>query len=82
MVVAMLGPEQAGFYTNYYSLYMTYALLFGPLLTFLTPMLTTMLARDEHESVRSLFHVLVRILSVLSLAFGIGLVVRSPWLAQ
>ena len=68
MVLIILGPVAAGYYTSYMSLLLLFNIFLSPLIIFLFPVMSGLVSRGERGKIRALQSILYRILPVF--AFG------------
>ncbi|MCH8519033.1 oligosaccharide flippase family protein [Candidatus Gracilibacteria bacterium] len=77
MVLLLLGPQDAGYYTNYLSLVSIPNTLIGPIFLLLFPLFSSMHARKDYEKIRSIKYIFQKQFLVLSLAFSVLLFVLA-----
>jgi len=77
MVLLMLWPEDAGYYTNYLSLVSIPNTLIGPIFFLLFPLFSSMHARREYAKISTIKYIFQKQFLVLSLAFSVLLFVLA-----
>jgi len=75
MVLLMLWPEDAGYYTNYLSLVSIPNTLIGPIFLLLFPLFSSMHARKDYKKIKMVKYMFQKQFLVLSLAFSVILFV-------
>lgn len=64
MTIAFLGPESAGYYTNYLSLTNVYLIAIGPVLSLIFPLSTELITKNETNKLVLFIHMLYKYFSV------------------
>ncbi len=81
MVIVMLGPDAAGYYTNYMSIRQILMLLITPIIALLFPMFTEMIAKKQSKEISNLQKFLYTYISFFAIGISIFLVVLWPEIA-
>jgi len=81
MIVVILGPEAAGYYTNYLSLFSLYAIFVFPFTALLFPIVTELVSKWQDKKVSILLAILYKYFSVFGLLMGGVLVALWPTIA-
>ena len=82
LVINLLGPEQAGYYTNFFSLVMIYSIVVGPFLTLIFPIVTELIIKKDYVRFGLYQNILYKYFGVLSLSLGFFFLVFGPVIAQ
>ncbi len=81
MITNMLTLVDAWFYTNYFSLFGTYAVVFAPIMGFMYPVISEMMAKWHAKSIISLQNTIYTYLVILWCSFSFFLIVLGPEIA-
>ncbi|MFZ2150435.1 MAG: oligosaccharide flippase family protein [Candidatus Absconditicoccaceae bacterium] len=81
MVMYMLGSEQAGYITNFWSLFAMFNYVIAPLSMFLFPVLTEMIEKKEHEQVTIFQNILYKYTLLFSFICGGFFMILGPEIA-
>jgi len=75
MVIVMLGPDAAGYYTNFLSLRQILMLLITPIMVFIFPLFTEMIEKKSNKDVLILQNFLYTYISFFSIGISLFLIV-------
>jgi O-antigen/teichoic acid export membrane protein len=75
MVIVMLGPDAAGYYTNFLSLRQILMLLITPIMALLFPLFAEMIEKKEIKKISMLQNILYTYLTIFTLSMSFLLVV-------
>jgi len=81
MVIVMLGPDAAGYYTNFLSLRQILMLLITPIMVFIFPLFTEMIEKKSNKDVLILQNFLYTYISFFSIGISLFLIVLWPEIA-
>ncbi len=70
MIINILGPKAAGYYTNFFSLLMAYSLIVAPILTLIFPIVTELTTKKKHAQFREFQNILYKYFSILAVSIG------------
>lgn len=70
MIINILGPEAAGYYTNFFSLLTIYSLVITPILTLVFPIVTELITKNDHTKFKEFQNILYKYFSVFALSIG------------
>ncbi len=68
IVINLLWPKAAGYYSNYFSLVSVYTLAISPLLTMIFPIVTELVTKKDNDKLRLLQNTLYKYFSVFALS--------------
>jgi len=75
MVIVILGPDAAGYYTNFVSLRQILMLLITPIMVLIFPMFTEMITKKQSKEISNLQKFLYTYISFFTIGMSIFLVV-------
>jgi len=81
MIIVLLGPKAAGYYTNYLSLLWLVWVIVGPIVWFLFPLVTELITKKQYNKLWLLQNFIYTFFSIFSLSLWLLLVVLWPELA-
>ncbi len=81
MVIVILGPDAAGYYTNFVSLRQILMLLITPIMVLIFPMFTEMITKKQSKEISNLQKFLYTYISFFTIGMSIFLVVLWPEIA-
>lgn len=81
MVIVLLGPDAAWYYTNFVSLRQILILIITPIMVLIFPMLTEMIEKKQNIAIQSLQQFLYTYLSFFTIGLSIFLIVLWPEIA-
>ena len=70
IVINLLWPKAAGYYSNYFSLISTYSIIISPLLLRIFPIVTELITKNNHHQLKMLQDTLYKYFSVFALSMG------------
>lgn len=70
LIVNFLGPLQAWYYANFFSLVGMYSVVVGPILTLIFPIVTEIITKQQHDKLSLFQNILYRYFSVFALSIG------------
>lgn len=70
IVINLLGPKAAGYYSNYFSLVWAYTLVISPLLAMVFPIVTELVTKNDKSKLRLLQNTLYKYFSIFALSIG------------
>ncbi|MFA6256023.1 MAG: oligosaccharide flippase family protein [Candidatus Absconditabacterales bacterium] len=70
IVINLLGPKAAGYYSNYFSLIGAYTLVISPLLAMVFPIVTELVTKKDKTKLHLLQNTLYKYFSILALSIG------------
>jgi O-antigen/teichoic acid export membrane protein len=70
MIINILGPQAAGYYTNFFSLLLAYSLVITPILTLVFPIATELITKNDHSKLKEFQNILYKYFSVFALSIG------------
>ncbi len=70
MIINILWPKAAGYYSNFFSLLLTYSLVVTPILTLTFPIVTELITKNDHEKFKEFQNILYKYFSVFALSIG------------
>ena len=68
MIINILGPKSAGYYSNFYSLLVMFSLIITPILTLTFPIVTELITKNKHEQFKEFQNLLYKYFSVFALS--------------
>ncbi len=78
IIINLLGPESAGYFTNYLSMIMAYTVISMPILSLSFPIISEIIAKKEFPKLKLLQDTLYKYFSVFALSIGGLFVVLWP----
>ena len=81
IVINLLWPKEAGYYTNYFSLLTTYTIIVSPLLLRVFPIVTELITKNQMHQLKLLQDILYKYFSVFAISIGWLFVVFGKELA-
>jgi len=70
IAIYFLWPEAAGYYANYYALFMTYGVIVWPILWLIFPIATELITKKDHEKLALLQDMLYKYLLIFAVAIA------------
>lgn len=70
LIVNILGPLQAGYYANFFSLVGMYSIIVAPILSLVFPIMTELVTKWHHEKISMFQSILYKYFSVFALSIG------------
>lgn len=70
IVINLLWPKDAGYYSNYFSLLTTYSIIISPLLLRVFPIVTELITKNQMHQLKMLQDILYKYFSVFALSIG------------
>lgn len=70
MIINILGPKAAGYYSNFFSLLTTYTVIITPILTLTFPIVTELITKNDHSKLKEFQNILYKYFSVFALSIG------------
>jgi len=70
MIINILGPEAAGYYSNFFSLLSLYSLVITPILTLIFPMVTEFITKNNHHQLKIFQNLLYKYFSLFALSIS------------
>jgi len=70
MIINILGPQAAGYYTNFFSLLTIYTLVITPILTLVFPIVTELITKKDHPRFQEFQNILYKYFSIFALSIG------------
>ncbi len=68
MIINILGPEAAGYYTNFFSLLLLYSVIVAPILSLTFPLVTELITKNHHQQFKEFQNILYKYFSVFALS--------------
>jgi O-antigen/teichoic acid export membrane protein len=68
LIINILGPAAAGYFTNYISMIMAYTIITVPVLSLTFPIISEIIAKKEHSKLELLQNTLYKYFSVFALS--------------
>ncbi|HPC34825.1 MAG TPA: oligosaccharide flippase family protein, partial [Candidatus Absconditabacterales bacterium] len=81
LVILILGPEAAGFYTNFLSLYGISAVIIGPIIGLVFPMVSELITKKDTKKLQTLFNFFYTYFSVFAFFLTIFSMALGPEIA-
>lgn len=70
ITIYFLWPEAAGYYANYYAVFMTYGIIVWPILWLIFPIATELITRKDHKKLALLQDMLYKYILIFALAIA------------
>ena len=70
MIINILWPEAAGYYSNFFSLLLLYSVVVGPILTIIFPLVTELITKNHHQQFKEFQNLLYKYFSIFALSIG------------
>ena len=81
MIIYFLGPQQAGYYTNYLSLLSIYSLILGPLFWFLFPVTTELAEKNQNWKLSIMLSIFLKYFWIFGIYWWIFVALFWPTIA-
>lgn len=81
LIIVILGPESAGYYTNFLSLFWIVSIVVWPIVWFIFPLVSELISKNDKPKLKLLFRFFYTYFSVFAFAFAMFLTVLGPEIA-
>ncbi|MFA7298222.1 MAG: oligosaccharide flippase family protein [Candidatus Absconditabacterales bacterium] len=81
ITIVMIGPDAAGYYTNFLSLFGITTIIIGPIMGIIFPIVSELVSKKDTKKLSLLFDFFYTYFSVFSLSLAVFFIVLGPQLA-